>query len=78
MINIINSNSIEDIYKKNINLKNKFSYDNYYLSEFYKKELVKKFLDNCFEELIRKACHPSRLLNWNEDILLDYPELLNL
>jgi hypothetical protein len=43
----------------------------YYESSTYKKQLVKEFLDNCWEELIKKACHPSRILNWNDDYLED-------
>ena len=37
---------------------NKFSYDPYYVSPFYKKKLVKEFLDTCKEELIKKVCTP--------------------
>jgi hypothetical protein len=48
---------------------NKFCYNPYFQSPIYKKKLVKKFIDNCWEELIQKACHPSRILNWNEEYL---------
>jgi len=48
---------------------NKFCYDPYFQSPIYKKKLVKQFIDNCWEELIQKACHPSRILNWNEEYL---------
>ena len=47
---------------------NKLYYDNYYISNDYKKLLVKEFNDKCLENLIQKACHPSRLFNWNEDV----------
>jgi len=57
---------------------NKFFYNDYYISNNYKKKLVKEFNDKCLEEIIKISCHPSRIINWNEDILLDYPELLNL
>jgi hypothetical protein len=26
-------------------------------------------MDNCWEELIQKACHPARILNWNDEYL---------
>jgi len=26
-------------------------------------------MNTCWEELIQKACHPSRILNWNDDYL---------
>jgi hypothetical protein len=48
---------------------NPLSYSYYFQSASYKKKLVKKFIDNCWEELIQKACHPSRILNWNEEYL---------
>jgi hypothetical protein len=48
---------------------NKFCYNPYFQSTIYKKKLVKQFIDNCWEELIQKACHPSRILNWNDDYL---------
>jgi hypothetical protein len=50
-------------------LRNHLYYDPYFQSPIYKEKLVKKFLDNCWEELIQKACHPSRILNWNEEYL---------
>jgi len=36
------------------------------MTVYYKKKLVKKFMDTCWEELIQKACHPSRIENWHE------------
>jgi hypothetical protein len=56
---------------------NHFYYNDYYVSNNYKKKLVKNFIDKCLEELIKKACRPSRLLNWNDDVLLDCPDLIN-
>jgi hypothetical protein len=58
--------------------KNKFNYD-YYLTTYYKKQLVNNFINKCKEELINKVCTPKRILNWNEDVLLnnDHP-LYNL
>jgi hypothetical protein len=26
-------------------------------------------MNTCWEELIQKACHPARILNWNEEYL---------
>jgi hypothetical protein len=31
-------------------------------------------MDKCGEELIKKACHPNRLFNWNEGIIDEYRE----
>ena len=56
---------------------NTFNYDYYYISKNYKKNLVKQFINNCWEELIQKACHPSRLFNWNEDMKYDYSNEYN-
>jgi hypothetical protein len=50
---------------------NMFLYHPYYVSSFYKKKLVKEFLDLCKEELISKVCSPKCILNWNEDVLLN-------
>jgi len=51
--------------------KNQFNYDPYYTCPVYKKKLVKQFINNCKEELIAKVCTPKRILNWNEDVLLN-------
>ena len=36
----------------------------YYSSSFHKRKLVKELWDVCGEELIARACHPSRLSQW--------------
>jgi hypothetical protein len=66
--------------KKLVNLfymctENKFEYHNYFISPIYKKQLVNNFINKCKEELINKVCTPKRILNWNEDVLLnnDHP-----
>jgi hypothetical protein len=67
--NNINLISFEDLSS------NLFSYSNknniYYCSFEYKKKLCNKFMDICEEELISKVCTPKRILNWNDDVLLD-------
>jgi hypothetical protein len=50
---------------------NQFCHHPYFRSEVHKKKLVKQFLDKCWKELIQEACHPSRILNWNDDYLED-------
>jgi hypothetical protein len=50
---------------------NYFCYDPYFISPIYKKKLVKKFMDNCFRELIEKSCTVERKLNWDEDFMED-------
>ena len=57
---------IELVNKNNI-IYNQFYYNPYFTSEFYKKKLVKKFMKKCGEQLIAKACHPSRIKYWHED-----------
>jgi hypothetical protein len=53
---------------------NKFS-SPYYKSETHKKNLCLVFIETCKEELISKACHPNRTLQWNEDFCNVYYEL---
>jgi hypothetical protein len=36
----------------------------YYSSSVHKRKLVKELWDVCGEELIARACHPSRLAQW--------------
>jgi hypothetical protein len=76
----LNPNISLDYIKNNINnninyiywlCHNQFNYNNYYVSNNYKKKLVKKFMDNCFEELIKKSCCPKRKLNWDDNFMND-------
>jgi hypothetical protein len=53
---------------------NNFYHNEYYQSYSNKKKLVNEFMDKCGEELIKKACHPNRLFNWNEGIIDEYRE----
>jgi hypothetical protein len=47
---------------------NSFNYDPYFQSEIYKKNMTNVLHDTIHEELISKACHPKRVLNWMDDI----------
>jgi len=47
---------------------NKFNYDTYFQSDAYIKKMTKLLHDTIYEELIVTACHPRRVLNWNEDV----------
>ena len=49
-------------------------YHPYFQSSIYKKQANKKMMDLIREELIAKACHPSRMFNWNEDVCIQFPE----
>jgi hypothetical protein len=51
---------------------NKFYHHEYFTSEHHKKKLVKRFLNNCWEELIASSCHPIRIFNWNEYGYLEF------
>lgn len=53
---------------------NRFNYDPFFHSEFYRKRETHKMINIIKEELISKACHPDRIYNWNEDFCTDYPE----
>jgi hypothetical protein len=50
---------------------NKFNHHEYFTSQYHKKNLVKRFLDICWDELIAKSCHYARIFNWNEGIYED-------
>jgi hypothetical protein len=56
-------------------MKNSYLHNEYYVSEMYKKKLVKQFLDNCWEDLTKISCHPNRILNWNTDYLDEMIEI---
>jgi hypothetical protein len=72
-----NPNITYDIIQENPDMPWDYSYidsvtfyrHRYFKSTIYKKKLVKEFMENCWEELIQEACHPSRILNWNDDYL---------
>ena len=68
---IIKNNPDKDWDLQNL-LYNSFCYHEYYTLPIYKKKLVKKFMETCWEELIQKACHPSRIENWNEGYMEMY------
>jgi len=77
----LNPNISWDNIKNNLNkwkwdklVNNQFSYHPYFRSEHYKKKLVRQFLDNCWLELINKACRPDRIFNWNEYACDEFPE----
>jgi hypothetical protein len=45
---------------------NKFENHPYFNT--YKKKMAKLFHDTIYEELISKACHPRRVLNWMDEV----------
>ena len=53
---------------------NKFENDpyftsvHYFTSNSYRKKMIKVFHDTIYEELITKACHPRRVLNWMDEV----------
>jgi hypothetical protein len=53
---------------------NEFCHHEFFVSEQYKKILVKRFMNICGEKLIQAACHPSRINYWHEDAVGDYGE----
>jgi len=67
--------TMDFLMKHNINPEficcNQFNHHEYYTLENFKRLLVKKFMDTCFQELIEKTCTVSRKLNWDEDFMED-------
>jgi hypothetical protein len=59
-------NKFIENFLKNLIL-NDFCYHKYYSTLEYKKKLVNIFI----EEMIKEACNPRRILNWNENVLND-------
>jgi hypothetical protein len=45
---------------------NNFGYDEYFQSEAYRRRQTKRMHDRVHEELIRVACTPRRVLQWDE------------
>jgi hypothetical protein len=75
----LNINIIDDFIKRGLGIdficynisKNMFNYSPYFTTYIYKNLLINNFFEKCKEELICKICSPKRIINWNEDILLD-------
>ena len=47
---------------------NKFNNHHYFQSSLYKKKMSKVLHDTIHEELIIKACHLRRVLNWMDEV----------
>ena len=45
-----------------------FKSEQYFISNVYRKIMTKRLHSTIQEELIKVACHPRRVLNWNEDV----------
>jgi hypothetical protein len=69
-LEIIESN-MDKNWSWNAMAENMFAYHPHFVSPAYKKKLVKKFMENCFRELIEKTCTVERKLNWDEDFMED-------
>jgi hypothetical protein len=58
----------------NVISRHKFYHDPFFQSNIYKKRETKKFMDTIRDELIQKTRTPSRMFNWNEDVMNDFKD----
>jgi hypothetical protein len=67
----------EDYYKYYEEIENiYYEYNSFYKSSCYNKSLVNFIMSEIKEELISKVCSPKRVLNWDDDVLLNKNNIL--